>query len=109
MTLHKPGPTYITAVSSLSSEEAPVRASMYLQVKEEGKVYLDDLALTQYSYFGHVSAKAGFQSAQLEYDWDLQETVIATAAFSLPPTLTGEALTAVLHYRVSGGESRPWN
>lgn len=67
MKVKKAGQTYLTATSSLSTAEAPLKASMYLQVKEDGKVYLDDLAMKDYTYFdGFISAKSGFNSAQLE-------------------------------------------
>ena len=104
VTVKKLGQTYITAVSSLSTEETPLQTSMYLQIKEADKVYLDDLALTQYSYFGHVSAKAGFNSAQLEYDWDLQENRYSYSTLQFTPYFDDENLDAVLHYQVSGGE-----
>lgn len=103
-TVKKLGQTYITAVSSLSTEEAPVQASMYLQVKESGKVYLDDLALTQYTYFGHISPKAGFNSAQLTYDWALEENRYTYSTLQFTPYFDDENLDATLHYQVSGGE-----
>lgn len=104
VTIKALGQTYITAVSSLSTEETTLKASMYLQVKEAGKVYLDDLALTQYSYFGHISAKAGFNSAQLTYDWDLAENRYSYSTLQFTPYFDNETLDAVLHYQVSGGE-----
>lgn len=105
VTVKKLGQTYITAVSSLSTEEAPVQASMYLQVKESGKVYLDDIAVTDYSYFdGFISAKSGFNSAQLTYDWDLQENRYTYNKLAFTPYFDDETLDAVLHYQVSGGE-----
>ncbi len=103
VTVRKPGQTYLTAVSSRSTAEKPVRASLYLQVKEEGKAYLDDLALTQYSYFGHASAKAGFNAAQLEYDWEIEENRYTYATLAFTPYFDGESLTAVLRYRTSEG------
>lgn len=105
VTVHALGQTYLTAVSSRSTEEAPVKASMYLQVKEAGKVYLDDIAITDYSYFdGFISAKSGFNSAQLTYDWSLGETRYTYNKLAFTPYFDGENLTAVLHYQVSGGE-----
>lgn len=93
------GQTYLTATSSIGA-----KASMYLQVKESGKVYLDDLALTQYSYFGHISAKAGFNSAQLTYNWALLDNRYTYANLQFTPYFEDEKLDAVLHYQVSGGE-----
>ncbi|MBQ8813025.1 MAG: bacterial Ig-like domain-containing protein [Lachnospiraceae bacterium] len=105
VTVKKLGQTYITAVSSLSTEETTLKASMYLQVKEADKVYLDDLAVTDYSYFdGFVSAKSGFNSAQLTYDWSLSETRYTYNKLAFTPYFDAETLTAVLHYQVSGGE-----
>ena len=104
VTLHGLGQTYLTAVSSLTAEEVPLKASMYLQVKESEKVYLEDLALTQYGYFGHISAKAGFNSAQLNYDWDLEESRYSYNQLQFTPYFDGENLKAILHYQVSGGE-----
>lgn len=105
VTIKALGQTYITATSSLSTEEVPVKASMYLQVKEEGKVYLEDLALTDYSYFdGMISAKSGFNSAQLSYDWNLGESRYTYNKLAFTPYFDDETLNAVLHYQVSGGE-----
>ena len=105
VTVKKLGQTYITALSSLSTEEAPIKVSMYLQVKEADKVYLDDIAVTDYSYFdGFISAKSGFNSAQLEYDWNLNESRYTYNKLAFTPYFDDETLTAVLHYQVSGGE-----
>lgn len=105
VTLKGLGQTYITAISSLSTENKTVKASMYLQVKEAGKVYLEDIALTAYSYFeGHISAKSGFNSAQLVYDWSLKESNYSYSTLAFTPYFDDETLTAVLHYQVSGGE-----
>lgn len=105
VTVKGKGQTYITAVSSLSTEEAPLKASMYLQVKEKGKVYLDDIAVSSYSYFeGFISEKSGFNSAQLEYDWNLLENRYTYSTLAFTPYFKDETLKAVLHYQVSGGE-----
>ena len=100
VTLKGLGQTYITAAASTGAA-----ASMYLQVKEAGRVYLDDLAVTDYSYFeGFVSAKSGFNSAQLTYDWALQESRYTYNKLAFTPYFDDEKLDAVLHYQVSGGE-----
>lgn len=99
------GQTYITAVSSLSTEETPIKASMYLQVKEDGKVYLEDIAVTDYTYFdGFISAKSAFNSAQLTYDWSLAENRYTYNKLAFTPYFDDENLDAVLNYQVSGGE-----
>lgn len=105
VTLKSLGQTYITAASSLSTGDAEIKASMYLQVKESGKVYLDDIAITDYSYFdGFISAKSAFNSAQLTYNWNLSETRYTYNKLAFTPYFNDERLDAVLHYQVSGGE-----
>lgn len=101
------GTSYITAESSLSTEEKVLKASMYLQVKEDSKVYLDDLAITDYTYFeGFISAKSAFQSATLNYDWNLSENRYTYNKLAFTPYFNDENLDAVLHYQVSGGNEQ---
>ena len=103
VTLKGLGTAYITAVSSLSTEEAPLKASLYLQVKEGGKVYLEDIAVTQYTYFEDmISAKSAFNSATLTYDWKLKEERYSYSTLQFTPYFDGETLTAVLNYQLSG-------
>lgn len=105
VTVKKLGTSYITAVSSKSTEEEPLKASMYLQVKEDSKVYLDDLGLADYTYFdGWISAKSGFQSATLNYDLTVNESRYTYTTLAFTPYFDDENLTAVLSYQVSGGD-----
>lgn len=95
VTLKGLGQTYLTATSSTGA-----KASMYLQVKEAGKVYLDDMAVTDWSYFeGFVSTKSGFNAAQLTYDWSLAANRYTYNKLAFTPYFDDVKLNAVLHYQ----------
>ena len=105
VTIKALGQTYITATSSLSTDTVPVKASMYLQVKQAGKVYLEDIGFTDYTYFENmISAKSAFNSAQLEYNLYLQSSRYTYNKLAFTPYFDSENLNAVLNYQVSGGE-----
>ena len=105
VTVKKLGAVYITAESSKSTEDSPVKASMYLQIKEKDKVYLDDIGVTQYNYFdGMISAKSAFNSAKLDYEWNLNESRYSYNTLAFTPYFDDENLDAVLKYQLESGE-----
>lgn len=99
VTLFKPGTVYIEAVSSLSTDDVPIKVGMYLQIQESGKAYLDELEIPDYMYFKNmIGAKSAFNSAQLEYMWDIGENNYYYSTLAFTPYFDGENLNAVLKY-----------
>ncbi|MBO5371516.1 MAG: Ig-like domain-containing protein [Lachnospiraceae bacterium] len=107
LTAKKEGNVYIKATSSLSTEDNPLVGGMYVQVKEEGKVYLDDISFENYTVFEgeEWSTKvSAFHPAQLTYDMQIKENNISTTNLYFVPTFDDINLKAVLSYQVNGGE-----
>lgn len=107
LTAKKEGSVYIKAESSLSTEENPLAGGLYVQVKKEGKAYLDEISFENYNvfegdeWFSKVSA---FHSAKLEYDMQIKENNISTTNLYFIPTFDDTNVKAVLSYQVSGGD-----
>ncbi len=99
VTLLKPGAVYIAATSSLSTEDNAIVTGVYLQIKEAGNAYLDELAVPGYNFFpGMISEKSAFNAAQLAYKWDMSEDQFYYSTLEFKPYFDDEALNAVLKY-----------
>ncbi|MBE5955795.1 MAG: DUF4430 domain-containing protein [Lachnospiraceae bacterium] len=99
VTLQKTGAVYIKAKSSRSTEDNVIATGAYLQVKEAGKVYLEELAIPGYNYFTDmISEKSAFQAAQLNYNWRILEDQYYYSTLEFKPYFDDETLNAVLKY-----------
>ena len=99
----KEGSVTIYATSSRSTEEAPLKGGIVLQIKENQKPYLEDMEFNDWNnYEGWQAATDGFHQTIQNYEITVKNT--NTASFNFVPHFDDEKYDVVLSSQEYGGE-----
>ena len=99
----KEGSVTIYATSSRSTEEAPLKGGIVLQIKENQKPYLEDMEFNDWNnYEGWQAATDRFHQTIQNYEITVKNT--NTASFNFVPHFDDEKYDVVLSSQEYGGE-----